>query len=226
MCSALMRVGLLLVEAGRVGVDVDDVERGHHLVEAEHVVVVGDPPAQQRQVVQQALGDEATVAVQEQVRLRVALGELLVAVPENAWQMGEFRAPGRRHRCASAPGTARSGAGVDGRMSSPRSTWVIFISASSTGLTKVYNGSPLPRVMREVRDGARRERRRPAHQVVPAEVLVGHPQPQHGLAAFGDELRALLHRSGSGRSCHSPAWDSDPPPRGGPRPPLRSEYAS
>ncbi|CPU00950.1 Uncharacterised protein [Mycobacteroides abscessus] len=36
--------------------------------------------------------------------------------------------------------------GVEGSRSSPRSTWVIFINASSTGFTKVYNGSPLPRV--------------------------------------------------------------------------------
>ena len=90
MCSALMRVGLLLVEPGRVGVDVDDVEGGHHLVEAEHVAIVGDPPAEQRQIVQQALGDEAAVAVQEQVGLRVALGQLLVAVAENGWQMREL----------------------------------------------------------------------------------------------------------------------------------------
>ena len=58
--------------------------------------------------------------------------------------------------------------GVDGRMSSPRSTWVIFINASSTGLTNVYNGSPLPRVIAKSGHRAGRERRRPAHQVVPA----------------------------------------------------------
>ena len=57
------RVGLLLVEPGGVGVHVDDVERGDHLVEAEDVVVVGDTPTQQRQVVQQAFGDEAAIAV-------------------------------------------------------------------------------------------------------------------------------------------------------------------
>ena len=89
--------------------------------------------------------------------------------------------------------------GVDGRMSSPRSTWVIFISASSTGLTKVYNGSPLPRVMREVGHDARGEGRRAAHQVVPRDVLVGHPQPQHRVAALGDEGGALRRRSGRGR---------------------------
>ena len=85
------RIGLLLVEPGGIGVDVDDVERGHHLVEAEHVAVVGDAPAQQGQVIQQALGNEAAVAVQEQVRLRVTLGQLLVAVAENGWQVRELR---------------------------------------------------------------------------------------------------------------------------------------
>ena len=84
------RVGLLLVEPGGVRVDVDDVERGDHLVEAEHVMVLGDAPAEQRQVIQQPLGDEAALAVQEQIRLRITLGQLLVSVAENAWQMREL----------------------------------------------------------------------------------------------------------------------------------------
>jgi hypothetical protein len=85
------RVGLLLVEPGGVGVHVDDVEGGHHLVEAEHVTILGDTPAEQRQIVQQPLGDEPAFAVQEKIRLRVTFGQLLVAVTENAWQMGELR---------------------------------------------------------------------------------------------------------------------------------------
>ena len=58
--------------------------------------------------------------------------------------------------------------GVDGRMSSPRSTWVIFISASSTGLTKVYSGSPWPRVIAKSGTVPGGERGLAAHQVVPA----------------------------------------------------------
>ena len=87
----VQRIGLLLVEPSRIGVDVDDVERGHHLVEAEHVAVVGDRPAQQGQVIQQALRDEAAVAVQEQVGLRVTLGQLLGALAEHGGQVRELR---------------------------------------------------------------------------------------------------------------------------------------
>lgn len=38
------RVGLLLVEAGRIGVDLGDVEGRNHLVEREDIVIVGDAP--------------------------------------------------------------------------------------------------------------------------------------------------------------------------------------
>jgi hypothetical protein len=76
---AVDRLGLLLVEAGGIGVHVDDVERGDELLEREHIAIRRDRPAEQREVVQQALVDEAALTVQEQVGLRVALGELLVA---------------------------------------------------------------------------------------------------------------------------------------------------
>ncbi len=84
------RLGLLEVEAGRVGVDVADVEGGVHLLEGEHVVVGRDRPAQQGEVVEQALGQEAALAVQEQVGLRVALGELLVALAHHVGQVAEL----------------------------------------------------------------------------------------------------------------------------------------
>ena len=45
---------------------------------------------------------------------------------------------------------------------------------------------------REVRHGACGEGGVAAHQVVPRDVLVGHPQSHHGLAALGDERRALF----------------------------------
>ncbi|CNV11417.1 Uncharacterised protein [Mycobacterium tuberculosis] len=89
----VQRVGLLLVEPGRAGVDVGNVERGHHLVETEQVVVVGYGPAEQREVVQQAFGDEPAVAVGKQVRLRIALRELLGALPQDRWEVREFRNP-------------------------------------------------------------------------------------------------------------------------------------
>ena len=44
---------------------------------------------------------------------------------------------------------------------------------------------------REIRHGARGEGGGPAHQVVPGEVFVGHPQPHHRLAALREERGAL-----------------------------------
>src|SRR5690606_18935278 len=53
------RVGFFLVEAGRVRVDFGDVEGGDHLVQGEHIVVVGDAPAEECEVIQQTFGYEA-----------------------------------------------------------------------------------------------------------------------------------------------------------------------
>ncbi len=88
---SVQRIGLLLVEAGRVGVDIGHIEGRDHLVEAEHVAVVGNRPAKQRQVIQQTLGDEAAVAVQEEIRLRVALRQLLGSLAEHGGKMPELR---------------------------------------------------------------------------------------------------------------------------------------
>ena len=92
-----------------------------------------------------SLRDEAAIAVYEQVRLRIPLGQLLVAIPENAWQVGELGHPfgdtDPNQRLVQRD-LARRGR----QRSSPRSTCVILINTSSTGLTKVYNGSPLARV--------------------------------------------------------------------------------
>ena len=44
---------------------------------------------------------------------------------------------------------------------------------------------------REVRDGARGEGGVAAHQVVPGDVRIGHPQPHHRPASLGDKCAAL-----------------------------------
>ena len=85
------RVGLLLVEAGRIGVDLGDVEGRNHLVEREDIVIVGDAPPEQSQVVQQSLGNEAPIAVDEEVGLGIALGKLLVALTHHERQVPERR---------------------------------------------------------------------------------------------------------------------------------------
>ena len=90
MCSALMASAFFW--SNRAGLELTSTTSNarDHLVEAENVAVLGDPPAQQGQVVQQTLGDEPAVAMQEQVGLRVSLGQLLGTLPQNRWQMGEF----------------------------------------------------------------------------------------------------------------------------------------
>ncbi|CAM5544968.1 hypothetical protein SCALM49S_03598 [Streptomyces californicus] len=84
-------LALLEVEAGGVGVDVLDVERGDQLVHREDVPVLGDRPAQQREVVEQPLGEEAALAVEVEGCLRVALGELLVALAHDVREVAEGR---------------------------------------------------------------------------------------------------------------------------------------
>src|SRR5699024_12095908 len=59
------------------------------LVAGEDVLVGAVAPAQQGQVVDHALGDEALLAVDEQVGLRVALGQLLVALAHHVGQVPE-----------------------------------------------------------------------------------------------------------------------------------------
>ncbi|MNI98794.1 hypothetical protein D3C73_1577100 [compost metagenome] len=51
-----------------------DIEVGHQLLHRKDVLVRAQGPAKQREVVEQALGDESTLAVQEQTGLGVTLG--------------------------------------------------------------------------------------------------------------------------------------------------------
>ncbi|MGY3679455.1 hypothetical protein ACVWXU_003078 [Streptomyces sp. TE33382] len=84
MCSHFLRS-----KRGRVGVDVLDVEGRDHLLDGEDVAVLGDRPAQQREVVQQPLGEEAALAVEVERGLRVTLGELLVALAHDVREVTE-----------------------------------------------------------------------------------------------------------------------------------------
>src|SRR5699024_11437067 len=59
-------------------------------LDREDVAVGCDRPAEQREVVEQPLGDEAVLAVTEQVRLGVALGELLVPGSGDVRQVAEL----------------------------------------------------------------------------------------------------------------------------------------
>ena len=91
MWAALIASAFLRSKRAGLGLTSRDVERRDHLLEGEDVAVGGDRPAQQGQVVEQPLGQEALVAVGEQVGLRVALGELLVALAHHVGQVAEPR---------------------------------------------------------------------------------------------------------------------------------------
>ena len=56
-----------LVKTGRVRVHRADVECRDQLLEAEHVAIGANGPAQESEVVQQALFDEAALAVHEKI---------------------------------------------------------------------------------------------------------------------------------------------------------------
>ncbi len=149
------------------------------------------------------------------------LDSFLLPVAENAWQMGEFG-----HPIGDADAHQRLV-----QRDLPRRRRQDVLTAEHVGdlhhrvvdrIDQRVQRIPAAAGDREVGNGACGERRRPAHQVGPAEVLVGHPQTEHGLAAFGCELGTLQRRSGCGRSCRSPAWGYGRPRRVAPRPPLPS----
>ena len=103
MCAALIASAFLRSNRAGLGLTPRDVEGRHHLLQGEDVAVLGDRPAQQGQVVQQPLGQEALVAVGEQVGLGVALGELLVALAHDVGQVAEARRRRARSRPPRAP---------------------------------------------------------------------------------------------------------------------------
>lgn len=84
-------------------------------------------------------------------------------------------------------------------MSSPRSTWVMFISASSTGLTKVYNGSPLARVI--AKSGTE-----PAAKVVGPRTRSSHERSSSGIRNRSTGLRPAARNSARCASVRSRSW--------------------
>ncbi len=156
----------------------------------EDVPVLGDGPAQQRQVVAQPLGQEAAVPVEVQVGRGVALGELLVALPHDQRQVPEARSAGG-HPDVGQRGVQRQLAGRGGQQVLPAQ----------------HVGDPHQRVVdrvdqrvqrltagpgqHEVRHGTGGEDHLAADQVVPGQVRVWHPQPQHRGPSLGQEGRLL-----------------------------------
>ncbi len=183
--------GLVEVEAGRIGLHVAHIEFGDHLVHREHITVRRDGPAKQRQIVEQALANEAIVAVIEQVGFRVALGKLLVALAHHIRHVAEQRhllGDAQLHQIAVEDDLTRCGAqqilaaqhhidihhGVIHRIGQRVQRIAIrahdHIIRHGTGLEL---------------DGA-------ADQVIEGDVLIGHAQTQRGLASLRAERGLLL----------------------------------
>ena len=185
------RLGLLEVEPGGVGADPGDVEGLDHLGHREDVAVLGDRPAEQRQVVGQALGQEAALAVDVEVGLRVPLGQLLVALAGDVGQVAEPRGPGGDADVGQRP--------VEGELT--RGGGQQVLAAQDVGdahegvVHRVHERVERHAVgphQHEVRHGPGGEADLAPHEVVPHQVLVGHRQPQHRLAALGPEGGLLL----------------------------------
>ncbi len=173
------RLGLLEVEAGRVRVHPLDRERLDHLVHREDVAVLRDRPAEQREVVEQPLGQEAAVTVAQQVRLRVALGQLLVALPHHVGQVAEpWRPPG-----ADAELGQRV---VERELARGRRQQVLATQHVGDLHERVVDGvdqgverMPAAAHQHVVGDVLGLEGDLAADQVVEGDRVVGHPEPHH-----------------------------------------------
>ena len=161
------------------------------LVEREHVAIVRERPAQEREIVQQSLADEAPLALQEQVGLGVALGELLVSlIAQHERHVREAR-------------NERRDAGVDERAIqrelARRGRHEVFAPDHMRDAHERVVDGVHERVERhspgaddhEVGERSRREGHLAADQVDVGEVLVGDAQTPGGLTALGPE-RGLL----------------------------------
>ena len=190
---AVDRDRLLLVEAGGVGQHLVHVEVLHELLRGEDVLVRGEGPAQQAEVVQQALRDEAVVPVQEQVGLRIALGQLLVALAHHVGQVAEHRhVPGDADRVQGAVERDLARSGREQVLAAQH-----VGDAHERVVHRVHEGVQRRAVRadhHEVRHGAGLEGDLPAHQVGEGDVLVRHAQPPDRRAALGLEGGDLLVR--------------------------------
>ena len=185
--------GLLLVEARRVRVHVRNVEGLGHFLHGEDVAVRGNRPAQESQVVVEALGDHAGSLVQQQIRLGVALGQLLVALTHDVGQVAEAR-----HELGDADGLERA---VQDDLAGRRGEQVLAAQHVGDLHERVVDRvhQRVERVAVGAHDHVVRHRAGlegdlAADQVRERDVLVGHAQAQDRLAALGTESGDLLLR--------------------------------
>ncbi len=196
-----------------------ELETGDELVEPEDLLLGAGGPAEQRQVVDEGLADEALGRGSR--RRDVWLLRLLIFVRSG------LRISGRCANCGSSWPSARNSRmclGVLDRWSSPRMTWVICIAASSTQTVKWYSGVPSARTMTKSPPRASvlistRPRTRSSKAITPSADAEAERRPATlGLA------RGALRRASDGRSDRrSGAADARPRPAAGPpRAPRRA----
>ena len=163
-----------------------DVESLDHLRRREDITVGAQRPAQQGQVVKQPLGDHAAVAVDEEIGLGVALGQLPVALPHDVGQVPEL---------GHHPGTADvHESAVERHLPWGGGQQVLATQDMGDthgcvidGVDQSVEGLPALAHDDVVRNAAGLEGDRTADHVGEGDVLVRHPHPQDGQALLGPE---------------------------------------
>ncbi len=192
MWSPLIDSAFFWSKRAGLGLTFDDVERGGELVEREDVAVGTDRPAEKREVVEQPLVDEALVALQEQVGLRVALGQLLRA----GLAQDERHVAEARHEVGDAGVDER---GVERELSCSRGHEVLAADDVGDAHEGVVDGVR-ERVQRlaarahddEVGERAAGEGHLAPDEVDVGEVVLGDAHAPRGLAALRAERGFLL----------------------------------
>ena len=168
-----------------------DVEGLNHLGCGEDVAVGAQRPAQQGQVVEESLGDHAAVAVDEEVRLRIALGQLPVALPHDVGQvpeLGHDLGPADLHEGLIEHHLPRGG----GQQVLAAKDMGDAHGCVIDGVDQRVEGLPARAHDDVVRYATRLEGDGSADQVGEGDVLIRYPHPQDGEASLGAEGVPLL----------------------------------
>ena len=171
----------------------------------EHLVaVVGRRPAEQREVVDERLGEVARGRGSPRPRPRRGAS---TAWPRSASTIERQVRVHRRRRRRRARARSASTRWVESMRSSPRITWVIPMSRSSTALARKKIGEPSERTITKswiVRplDAAPRRGSRSVKLLTP---VVGGAEPDRARPTLGRERARARRRRGRGSGRRSPA---------------------
>ncbi|CAB4851534.1 unannotated protein [freshwater metagenome] len=186
------RQALLGVEARGVGLHPSKIEELSEFSRGEELEVVARRPSQQRQIVEQPLGKVALLSVEVQRALGVALGELLVALPHDEWQVAKLRrgavAHADRRECVVHRELARRAREevLAAQHVSDRHQSIV------DGVYQGVERLPVATHDDEVGYMLGGEGHLTAHEINPRPGTIGHPQAQHWQAALGAQRGLLL----------------------------------